>query len=132
MKITILGCGVMGSAFARKWVGAGHSLALCDHDIEKGKALAQEVRGNFFPEVEKAVQKGEIILLAIKPKDLKNISLEMGNLKDKIVISILAGTSLEKLKKHFPDATLIRCMPNLALSFGEALIAVVKEASLIE
>ena len=130
MKIAVIGCGVMGSAFARQFSLHKHRLVLCDHHAEMGKKLAEELDGVFEPNVKAAIKEVEIILLAVKPKDVKAISLEMGPLKDQILVSIVAGASQEFLRHAFPQGTLIRSMPNLALLHGESVIAVVQEPSL--
>lgn len=126
MKIAIIGCGVMGSAFARHFAKKGHELVLCDHLVAKGEALAKELKAKFQAAPNEAVKGTEVVLLAIKPKDLGKIK---EGLDGKIVISILAGTALEKLKEKFPKATIVRAMPNLAITCGEAVTALVGDVS---
>ncbi|MBS0629075.1 MAG: pyrroline-5-carboxylate reductase [Verrucomicrobia bacterium] len=124
MRIAIIGCGVMGSAFARQFAKKGHELVLCDHFAQKGEALAKELRAKFQAAPINAVKGAEVVLLAIKPKDLGKIKV---SLKGKTVISILAGTTLETLKRRFAGAKIVRAMPNLALTQGEAVIALAGE-----
>lgn len=124
MKIAILGCGVMGSSFARRF--SGHELVLCDHNEEKTRALADEIKGTFVANIQEAIQGADVILLAIKPKDLDPIAIEMGELQGQIVFSILAGVDCKHLEHLFPDSTVVRGMPNLALIHGESVIALVE------
>jgi len=130
MKIAIIGCGVMGSAFARQFGKKGNQITLCDHSEKKGIALAEEIGGHFEIEPKKAVQGVDLVLLAIKPKDLKKTAKQIGSLEGHILISILAGTRVEKLKDHFPGAFVIRSMPNLALTCSESVIALVEDPTL--
>jgi pyrroline-5-carboxylate reductase len=124
MKIAVIGCGVMGSSFARQFAKKGQELVLCDHDAVKGEALAKELGAKFFEAPKDAFKGADLVLLAIKPKDLEKIK---EGLEGKIVLSILAGTSLSRLKEQFPKAKVVRAMPNLALTQGEAVIALTGE-----
>lgn len=124
MKIAIIGCGVMGSAFARQFSEKKQEVFLCDHAVAKGEALAEELGAKFFTSPKEAVEGADLVLLAVKPKDLQ----KMSGLEGKIVLSILAGTSIERLKEQFPKAIVVRAMPNLALTCGEAVIALVGES----
>ena len=47
MRIAIIGCGVMGSAFAKHFARK-HTLALCDHHHKYAAALAKEIGGKAF------------------------------------------------------------------------------------
>jgi len=116
----------MGSAFARQFAKKGHQLTFCDRFVEKGKALASELNGEFYASADDAVKGAEVVLLAIKPKDLNQIK---EGLEGKIVLSILAGTPLAKLKQQFAKALIVRAMPNLALTCGEAVIALASDVS---
>lgn len=128
MKIAVIGCGVMGSAFARHWAKE-HSVILCDHHFEKAKALAKEIGGTAVESVKDAASETDVILLAIKPKDLALASEEIHSAmtSKKILISILAGASVAALKRHFPVGTVVRTMPNLGFTAGSGVIGVVTD-----
>lgn len=130
MKIAIIGVGVMGTAFANAFTQEGHDVVLCDRNPEKGKALAKVAE--FVKEPSAAVMSADIVLIAIKPKDLKDLAKELGDLKGKIVLSILAGVTVSSLTEYFPGAQIVRSMPNLALTCNESVIALVEENSLTE
>lgn len=132
MDIAILGCGVMGRAFAEKLLEGGHRLTLCDRDSRKGKELASAVGGSFALDPKEAISSAELILLAIKPKDLEEMVAQLGTLKGQILFSILTSTSVSELKSHFPGGQVLRGMPNLALIHGESVIALVDEPALDE
>ena len=130
MRVAVLGCGVMGSAFARQLASQGHEVILCDRNRIKGEALMKELECSYQHDPQKAAAQAELILLAIKPKDLKE--LELGKLDGRIVLSILAGTKVTELKRVFKGAFVVRCMPNLALTCGESVIALVEDPDLSE
>jgi len=123
MKVAVIGCGVMGSAFAKHFAKK-HSILLCDRDKIKTQALAKEIGAIFEENLGAAIKEAEVVLLAIKPKDLLAVAKIGEDAFDegKILISILAGTPISLLKRNFPKATIVRSMPNLALIFGQGVM----------
>jgi pyrroline-5-carboxylate reductase len=60
------------------------------------------------------------ILLCIKPANVEEVgSILKGT--SRVIFSVLAGTSLEKLEKHFNTQAVVRTMPNLAASVGKSM-----------
>jgi pyrroline-5-carboxylate reductase len=131
MKIAVIGCGVMGSAFARHFAKA-HSVLLSDHNPLKSQWLANEIGASFQENLSDAVQGADVILLAIKPKDLPSVAKTTADFftKDKILMSILAGTPLALLRKNFISASIVRTMPNLALLYGQGVMGIVEDGHL--
>lgn len=127
MKIVVIGCGVMGGALAKHFTKK-HSVLLVDHNKTRTQALAKEIGAVVEEDVKRAVEEADVILLAIKPKDLTSVAKSIGVFvrKDKILISILAGTSLAMLKQNFPSGVLVRAMPNLGLVYGQGVVGVVE------
>ncbi|NGX40077.1 MAG: Pyrroline-5-carboxylate reductase [Chlamydiae bacterium] len=132
MKVAIIGCGVMGSAFARQLALKGHEMILCDRNSSKTEELAREINGEYIEAPSEAASQAEILLLAIKPKDLGGLAAEIGNVKGKLLFSILTGVSLKDLTNTFPGATIVRAMPNLAITCKEGIIALVSDRALSE
>ena len=64
-----------------------------------------------------------IILLAIKPQNLKSLAADW-QLKNKIVISILAGIKIEQLKEALNIEKIVRVMPNMPAQIGKGVLAV--------
>ncbi len=113
----------MGSAFAHRWAEKGHQLILCDHSPKKAESLAHETKGK-TASMKEAAAHAEVILIAVKPKDLREIQL--GELKkEQIVLSILAGVPVHLLKTAIRGGEVIRMMPNLAVKLGEGVLATV-------
>jgi pyrroline-5-carboxylate reductase len=127
MNIAVIGCGIMGGAFA-KYFAKKHSVTLCDRDKTKTIALAKEIGANFEENLSTAVQEADVILLAIKPKDLQSVAKTIAGsfIEEKILVSILAGTPLSLLKRNFPKGIIVRSMPNLALIFGQGIMGLVE------
>ncbi len=131
MKIAIIGCGIMGTAFARQFAKK-KELILCDQDKKRAKELSVELNCRFEERLTDAVQDADGILLAVKPKDLPSLAKTISPALGKFVISILAGIPLSILKKFFPLTSLLRIMPNLALTCGEGVIGLVDDGHLSE
>jgi len=127
VKIAIIGCGVIGTALARHFAHENQVL-LADHSYPKSLALAQELGGVAFESGMEAIQKAEVVVIAIKPKDLAAFAQETaGAFKHApMVISVLAGTSVAMLKQYFPSCAIVRIMPNLPMICGEGVIGFVQ------
>ncbi|MBS0650775.1 MAG: pyrroline-5-carboxylate reductase [Verrucomicrobia bacterium] len=133
MKIAVIGCGIMGTAFARQFAQK-EEVILCDQDKKRIKELSSELKCRFEERLTDAVQDADGILLAVKPKDLPTVAKVVAPTlaEGKFLISILAGIPLSVLKKYFPLATLLRIMPNLALTCGKGVIGLVDDGHLAE
>lgn len=65
------------------------------------------------------------ILLSVKPQVFGEIAGEIGkSMEQNIVISIMAGVTVEKLSKYLPKARICRCMPNTPALIGCGITAV--------
>lgn len=60
------------------------------------------------------------LLLCIKPANVEEVSKKLKG-KARVLFSVLAGTSVEKLKKSFKAKAVVRAMPNLAASVGASM-----------
>lgn len=129
MKIAVIGCGVMGTAFARHFAKMKQALILCDHDQEKAQKLAKELKGSFQKDPGKAIEQADVVLLAIKPKDFASFAKSAAPhfKNEKILISIVTGPTVDTLRRNFPKAAIVRTMPNLALAYGQGVIGVVDD-----
>lgn len=67
-----------------------------------------------------------LVVLAVKPKDaadaLAQLAPHVG--PDTIVVSVVAGWDMARLRAAAPGVTVVRTMPNLAVRFGAGLVAV--------
>lgn len=127
MKITVIGCGVMGSALAERFAGQ-HALFVYDRNPGKVRALCAS-GARACGSIKEAVKEGDLIFLCVKPKDLLSVANQVkGELwEGKVLLSILTGASLEALASHFPGASIVRAMPNLALIYGQGVTGLAAE-----
>ena len=67
----------------------------------------------------------KVKLLSVKPQHLKDI-IESDNIKikDNLIVSILAGVSLNKLAKRFPNHKCVKVVTNLPITIGKGLTGI--------
>ncbi|OJU82244.1 MAG: pyrroline-5-carboxylate reductase [Chlamydia sp. 32-24] len=124
MKIAIIGCGNMGSALAKR-LSLDNEVFLYDRNKTKIDHLQSQGFGISCETIEEALKEAEILFLAIKPQSLEK-AVENFNLKPSryTIISLLAGINGSTLKRFFPSQKIVRIMPNLAISYGDGVVAV--------
>ena len=67
----------------------------------------------------------KVKLLSVKPQHLKEIN-ESGNIKNKdnLLVSILAGVSIDSLIKKFPNHKCVRVVTNIPITIGKGLTGI--------
>ncbi len=94
---------------------------------DRCKYIAQTYNVNCAGDINEAVAFGDIIIVAVKPSVVGKVleQIKPTIKPGKVLVSIAAGVSIEQLKKHLSeDVAVVRVMPNLACSVGEAMIVV--------
>jgi pyrroline-5-carboxylate reductase len=128
MKIGIVGAGNMGSAFYRGLSKEFplESLYVCDHSQEKLDAL-ETVHAS--TDVNEILPKVDVVLVAIKPQNFSELMESVGKaFESKIIISIMAGISIAKIKEMTGAKKIIRAMPNLPVQVEKGVIGWVASA----
>lgn len=121
MKITIIGCGNMGRALACR-LSKTTELYLYDHTQGKAESFESEGLGKALKSLDEPLELSDIVILAVKPQNLKDIAEKLSIKKGQILVSVLTGASLAILKGYFPEASIIRMMPSLAVAFGGGVV----------
>jgi pyrroline-5-carboxylate reductase len=67
------------------------------------------------------------VLLCVKPGNLESVAKQLKG-KAKLLLSVLAGVPLEKLKKKIKSKAVVRAMPNLAASVGASMTTLTGDA----
>lgn len=122
MKIGIIGLGIMGSAFYKGIIKTfdEKDIYLCDKDVSK---LFDYNKSNSTTHIETMLPKCDIVILAIKPQSLPELMKEIDhNLSDKLVISIMAGVTIDNLKQKTGSQRIVRAMPNLPVEIEKGMI----------
>lgn len=88
-----------------------------------GEALAKDTGISFTGKAEDVIAQSGVLVLAMKPQQLKEFPKETGaKAKDRLILSILAGTPLAVLQEKFPQArNIVRIMPNTPGAIGAGI-----------
>lgn len=123
MQMTIIGCGTMGSGLAQR-LSEKCRLRFYDRNIEKAEKLEKEGYGKAFKGLKEACSGSDLVVLAIKPQNLKDAAdgIKKELKSNQTLVSILAGVSIDALKKLFPNVKIVRMMPNLPMIYGNGVI----------
>lgn len=125
MKVAVIGAGKIGEAVAR---GLAKSHEITGVIVTKRNTASiknlQSERIVVTSDNKKAAKESDIILISVKAGDAKQILSEISDLvKNKIVISLMAAVSIKKIESMIPNAKVVRAMPNIAATIGEAITA---------
>jgi pyrroline-5-carboxylate reductase len=131
MKIRIIGCGAMGSAIAQTLAEAGKEISLYDKHEERMESLSREMGLERVKLPLEDLTFGDGILLAVKPQDFQSVAEELKEFDGGLVVSVITGISTERLKITFPNCTILRMMPNLAVRYGDGVIALADDPLLL-
>ncbi|KAF5416344.1 MAG: Pyrroline-5-carboxylate reductase [Candidatus Methanogaster sp.] len=130
MKIGIIGTGRIGEALIRGVLAAdlcqGDRIFASDVDEERLDALHSELRINTSTNNRDTVGNAETIILAIKPQIIASVLQSMKpQIEGALVISVAAGVQVRAIEENLPvEARLIRVMPNIACTVGQAISAI--------
>ena len=129
MKIGFVGAGNMATGIARGWAaardesGAPEAMLFADADADRARGLAEEVGGEALDSNRAVAEASDLVLLAVKPNVLDEVAEELVEAGTP-VLSILAGTPLERLRSALPGIELARVMPNLGAQLRQAVLCV--------
>lgn len=131
MKISIIGCGNIGTGIA-KHLTKEHQITLYDRDEKKTKECADLLGAKWVKNSSEAIEKAEVVILTVKPQNLVSVASEIANelTKTQVLISVLAGTPISRLKHYFKKPQILRIMPNLAIIKGKGVIGFAENAEI--
>lgn len=121
----------MGEAILRRMLEAGAvdntNVSVADRTAERLEYVASKYGVNTGETADIAAT-ADVVILGVKPQQLAD--MPAFTLKDgAIIISMLAGTSIETIKPHFTGASVARIMPNLGFAVGHAVIGLFYDQS---
>ncbi|MGB2925112.1 MAG: pyrroline-5-carboxylate reductase [Limnothrix sp.] len=131
VKFGMIGGGVMGEAILsrllREKIYAPTEVMVSDPAQARRDYLQQEYQVQVTVDNARAAIASEVLLLAIKPQIFTRVTAELNekNLLDRpLILSILAGVTLEKLAKGFTGYPIVRVMPNTPAIVGQGMTAI--------
>lgn len=131
MKIGFIGAGNMASAILEGAVrsGAFSASELCAYDVnsQKAEALKDTLGIATAESCAELIAQSDAVVLAVKPNVFPTLLPSIGadlQKKDPLVISIAAGKTIEFIAGLLPYlAAVVRVMPNINATVGEAMSA---------
>jgi len=63
---------------------------------------------------------GKTIIFCVKPANVEEVATRITG-KARVIFSVLAGTTVQKLKQNLNPSAVVRCMPNLAAQVGKSM-----------
>mgnify|MGYP000258707870 CR=1 FL=1 len=132
MKLTLIGNGIMAQSLARGLVKK-FEIEVIGRDEKKLAKMQEnipEITTRLISDNEDIT--GKIVIFCVKPYALQSVSVRLTG-KASILLSILAGTKLETLKRQIESEHYVRTMPNIAASVQKSTTTITgdKEAKTI-
>jgi pyrroline-5-carboxylate reductase len=129
-RLGIIGIGKMGEALISGLIRSGRiaakDLCACDILSERRERIEKAYGVECHSEASKVVEKSEVIIVAVRPRDVKPVleTIRERLTERHLVISIAAGVSISFIRGIVgKDLRIIRAMPNNPCMVGEGMIA---------
>lgn len=126
-KLAFIGCGNMGGAILDGILSTKlmkkEEILVCVQSDASLKRIKQEKDVDTTRDLQQ-VKEASMILLAVKPNRFEEVISEIKEIaKDKLIISVAAGITMDQISSYFDNETLkvIRVMPNTPACVQEAM-----------
>jgi pyrroline-5-carboxylate reductase len=124
MQILIIGGGNMGSTYAQSFVRSHitskQNMMILEKSPEKAIELATKDIGTVFGKPDDCIPAADLIILAVKPQDAPNLFSLIRPFVNaqQVVLSIMAGMTIESISLGLGLKKIVRAMPNLPAQIG--------------
>ncbi|TWH56642.1 pyrroline-5-carboxylate reductase [Desulfitobacterium sp. LBE] len=128
-KISFIGAGNMAEAIIKGLMVTGsYEIRVTNRSNQAKLAQMKEDYGVIPVSFREVVKDSEIILLAVKPKDVGEALAQIREdiSSNQLLISVAAGIPLALLEKHLPHCPIIRAMPNTSSAVLHSMTGLVK------
>ncbi len=125
MIVAVLGGGKIGEAVAKRVSQSKEfsKVIMTKRNISTVKHIASS-KLEVTTDNLKAAREADLIMISVKAGDARALLKDVRKFTSgKIVISLMAAVSIKKLQSALPDAKIVRSMPNIAATIGEAITA---------
>ncbi len=127
MKIAFIGSGAMAGAMIvgllREKLATPENLFASDPREERGEELREKYGVLPFTDNLAAVKDVDVVVLSVKPQRLSGVLEELkGSVPENaLVLSIIAGATIEKIGIGLEHGKIVRTMPNTPARIGEGI-----------
>lgn len=125
MIVGFCGSGSMAAAMARGLAGQVDRMLFSDSGSGRAGELAAELGGQAVGSNAELAERADVVVLAVKPAKLDDVAEELRSAK--VVVSLLGATSLETVAAAFPDAAVVRVMPNVGVEVRKGVLCLAGE-----
>ena len=125
MKVAVIGGGKIGETVARSFADSQKitKVIITKRNVATLRHL-QSAKVTVTQDNKRAVKEADVIIISVKAGDAKHVLNEISEfVSGKIVISLMAAVSIKKIESAIPSAKVVRAMPNIAATIGEAITA---------
>ena len=126
MNISFIGGGVMGEAIIKGVLTEGiakpENIVVSDFIPTRREILNKQYGVKTLADNHEAVKGADIVVIAVKPQDLLKVLAGLKGLSTKqLVLSIVAGATLDTLRQGLAHDYIVRTMPNMPSEPGVRL-----------
>lgn len=127
MKIGVMGVGVMGQSILdsllKKAIAAPSDLLAFDARPEALQAAAAKYGIPAAESPEALCREAEIVLFCVKPQNAAAMMEPLnGHFREgQVIVSIMAGVSMETIRRTTGHAAIVRAMPNIPARIGDGM-----------
>ncbi|AOW21923.1 pyrroline-5-carboxylate reductase [Urechidicola croceus] len=127
MKVLVIGAGNMGLTYAQAMSKSKlltkKNIMILDKSTEKTTSLKKISHFDVFKNLQDCIPYADLIFIAVKPYHSNSLFEEMKPLmnKEQVVISIMAGVTIDTIKEGLKIHKIIRAMPNLPAQIGKGV-----------
>tara|TARA_R110001592_G_scaffold74859_1_gene227071 strand:- start:801 stop:1628 length:828 start_codon:yes stop_codon:yes gene_type:complete len=128
MKVLVIGAGNMGLIYTSSIAKSGYlkkeNLIIFDKSLELRETLKKSTENyEVYDSLEECLPIADIIFLAVKPYHSDELMHEMREMMNdqQLVISIMAGITIETIQQSLGIKKVVRAMPNLPAQVGKGM-----------
>lgn len=127
MKVAMIGCGNMGTAYVKslikKDVVQVENILLLEKSEERRTYLTQEKLGVVIGTLDDKIKEADIIVLATKPQYFSSVVTELKPFvqPNQILLSIMAGITIDFIQESCEHQKVVRAMPNTPCQLGKGV-----------
>ena len=128
--LTFIGNGNMAKSIA-KGLDGKFAIEVVGRDEKKLQEFTKELKNATYALLDNFDITDKTLILCVKPNNIQEVGKKLrGNAR--VLYSVLAGVSIERLQNEFQTNAVVRTMPNLAASVGASLTTLTGDSTFKE
>lgn len=135
-RIGFIGAGKMaealiGGLIAKGVFGKDEIVACAPSEGTRGR-MAETYGIRMYRTASEVTAEADMVVLAVKPKQVEGVFVSEGTSvkPGTVVLSVVAGLTIDKLKSYVPDAKIVRVMPNHCVAVLEGAMGYATDGTL--